>query len=1040
MKALGIPLRRPVATGACYAVVLLLGLAALQRLPIALTPELDFPRLTVSLNWPDASSEMMEGLVTSKVEAEANRLPGVREVSSVSGRGFAQVALEFERGTRMDRAELLLGDRMATLRDRLPRNVSPPVIERWLPGNLDAETFFAIQASGDHTADALRDLLEDRLTPALLAIEGVSAVTLYGGSERELRVDLDPKAVERGMVDAGALGVALEGMAQDVPLGASVVGGHRLAQTVVRTEPTASALRHAVVGGSPDSPVRLGDVASVTDTRAEPVRIARLNGRPSAQIVLEREAATNLVQVAASVREALDALRPSLPSGVTLKTVHDSSESIRKEISVLARRASLSVLLILLVLVASSGRFRPSAVVLGSVLFSALGTFLLFRILGLGIDLVTLSGLALAFGMAVDNAIVLQENIALRRRRESETAGGTVTRLRTLAAVREVLFPLVAGTLTTAVVLTPFLYLSGELRDYYLPFVLAVCLSLGASLAVALTLTPLLSRWALAGRGEGFLRVPGPVRAVARALGAAVERVLGAVFKALLRRRWITAFVALALLAGSVWVFQNKVSTGSIFPPNTDTQLSVSIGLAPGAEIAQTEALISGFENAILSHDFFAKRYIDQVETLIGENRAALTARFIPQVARTTIPAALKEELILRASTISGANVGVSGSGPGYFSGGGNVSASYQLRVSGPDYIRLAELAEDVGRRLQRHGRIADVNTNASSWIAKDAIEFVATPDRDLIAELGVPMRRFTNSLQPAIAGSYADRRLRSDDGELNATIRFTGADRMTPTSLATLGARTPSGVSYPLGNALSVSERAVQGEIHRRNQEYERLVTFEFRGPRRVGNRYVESFVEGTELPAGYTLKDGLGVFLTSREERQIHGAIALALLLIYMVSAALFESLLLPFVAILSVPLSFTGIALVFWITGETFDRTAYIGLILLAGIAINNALLLVHRAGALHRSGRNAIGAAARAARERARPILLTTATSLAGLAPLAFGNDPTSAASWRTLALSASAGLLASAICTLGVIPALFSLFVRGGGTPDAVADA
>jgi HAE1 family hydrophobic/amphiphilic exporter-1 len=228
-----------------------------------------------------------------------------------------------------------------------------------------------------------------------------------------------------------------------------------------------------------------------------------------------------------------------------------------------------------------------------------------------------------------------------------------------------------------------------------------------------------------------------------------------------------------------------------------------------------------------------------------------------------------------------------------------------------------------------------------------------------------------------------------------------------------------------------------VQREIQRRNQEYERMISFEFRGPGRVGNRYLKSFLEGTEVPPGYTLEESRGVFLTSREEQQIYLALLLALLLIFMVSAALFESLVLPFVAILSVPLSFVGVALAFWLADESFDRTAYIGLILLAGIAINNALLLVHRAGALHRKTRRVMESARRAAVERFRPILLTTVTSVAGLAPLIWGVDPEGAASWRTLAIAATAGLLTSAVCTLLVVPPLFSLFVGRGRTPAAL---
>jgi len=783
-----------------------------------------------------------------------------------------------------------------------------------------------------------------------------------------------------------------------------------------------------VVGGPPDRPVHLGEVATVRDTWAEPQGLARLNGMPSVQVMVLREEGTNLIRVAKDVRAAIDELALELPADLDVEVILDESEAIRKELNILTQRAALSLVCIFVVLLLAQRRLPSALVVLTSVLFSALGTFLLFRIAGLGIDLVTLSGLALAFGMAVDNSIVLLENIQLRARNARN-------RVRVLAAAREVLFPLLAGALTTAVVMTPFLYLTADLKDYYLPFVLAVTLSLLASLFVAFTLTPLLARWS-----ESTQRIRGPELPprVAQFLGMSW---FGAGYGFLVRHTLahprITAGVSLLLLAGSIWVFQTQVSRGSIFPYRPQTVLSVTLGLPPGAEVAQADNMIRDFEDSVLRHPFREAGYIKQVRTMVRMNRAYLIVEFHPAVNRTSIPEVLKQEMILLAATKAGANISVQGQGPGYNAGSGSISASYSLRVRGPDYLTLAELAEDIGRRLERHGRINEVNTNASSWMAKDAIEFAAVPHREQMGELGVTMASVSSSLQPVMGGEYAVRRLASPEGEMLASVRWGEGSAPTPEELLDATGLAPSGAVYPFREVLSVEERRVQREIHRRNQEYERMISFEFRGPGRVGNRYLKAFLEGTRVPPGYTLEESQGVFLTSREEQQIYMALLLALLLIYMVSAALFESLVLPFVAILSVPLSFVGVALAFWLADESFDRTAYIGLILLAGIAINNALLLVHRAGALHRKTRRVLESARRAAVERLRPILLTTVTSVAGLAPLIWGVDPEGAASWRTLAIAATAGLLASAVFTLLVVPPLFSLFVGRGRTPAAL---
>lgn len=1011
MKALGVPLRRPVGTAAAYAGLLLLGLAAIPGLPLGLAPDLEYPRLSVTWGWPNASPETVEALVTSRIEAEAARLRGTREVSSNSGPGWGWVDVSFERGTDMGLTEVVLRERLSALRDELPADLPPPVIDRTVPEEMDPGAFFVLQVTGDRTPEALRGLLDDTILPRLAGVAGVSGTSAWGGGRPEIRVDLDRGAVERGLVDPGLAADALDRVGTGRSLGTWRREGERLPVTLERPAPTAEHLGERTLERA-GVPLTLASVARVSEGWESPRTLARLDGRPSVQGVLEREAGTNVLRVAGAARAALAELERTLPPDVTVQVIHDESESIREEILTLARRAAWSLVLIFLVVAAARRSVRSPLVILSTVLFSAVVTFLLFRFAGLGINLVTLSGIALSFGMAVDNSIVLLENIALR-------APG-FRRTRTLAAIREVLFPLIAATATTAVVMIPFLNLSGDLRDYYLPFVLAVVLSLTASLAVALTLTPLLARWALRGRGDSG------------GGGSATHRVRDA-FDALIRRMlarpWVPVIPAVLLLAASLWVFENKVSRGSIFSPEADTTLGVSIGLPPGAEIARTDALLRTFEDAVLDHDFTREGWVEQVDAFVREDRASLRVKFHPAVAQTSVPAVLKEELTLRAATVSGVEISVRGQGPGFSRGRSNVSPSYQLRLRGPDYLRLDGLAGSLAASLGRNPRIRDIDTNGAGLFVEEARELALVPDRKRLGEAGLTMSEFVTAVAPALSSELAVQELAGPAGEVIGRVRFAAGEAMDAAGLMAMLVRTADGAAVPVGHLARLEDRAVPGEIRRRDQRYERTVTFEYRGPSRVGDRFVKSLVENTELPPGYTLEDGLGVFLTSAEEKEIGAAVAMSLVLVAMVSAALFESVLLPFVALLSVPLSFAGIPFTFWATGESFDRTAYVGLILLAGIAVNNALLLVHRAGRLLRNTGDPVESARRAAVERAAPIVLTTATSVAGLVPLIFDGGAATSGTWRSLALSATAGLTASAAFTLLVVPCLFVLLAR-----------
>jgi multidrug efflux pump subunit AcrB len=1010
MRALALPLRRPIGTSAVCVALLLLSAHALHDLPLGLAPDTVEPQLVVRIAWPNASPDAMEALVTSRIEAEAAQLRGARDVASTSGVGWGEVVVEFERGTRMDRAEVFLRERLASLRDTLPPEVGAPSITA--RGSDDAERFLVLRAGGPRSAETLRAVMEDLLVPRLAAVPGVASVQVYGGGEREIHVDLDSRAMDRGVARAGAVTAMLDDIGGARSAGAVVRDGTRVPVVQERAAPRAASLRAQAVGGDPARPVRVGDIARVRDAWDEPRRLARIDGVPAVQVVLEREPGTNVLRVAARVHAALAASRPFLPADVTVEPVYDQSERIAGELSALGRRAGLCVLAVCVALLVSLRRPRAPLAVLASVGGAAMLTFLAFRLFGLGIDLVTLSGLALAFGMSVDSSIVLLQSIA-----QHAGPGARVPRI--VAAVRQVLLPLLAGTLTTAVVMVPFLYLTGDLRTYYLPFVLAVCMSLAASFAAGLVLTPLLSRFALAGAALGggrrpwrWMRVP------------ALERVYAPLLSAALRRPAVPIAVAAVLLAASLWVFHARVGRGSLFGGDPDTGLRVSIALPRGAEIERVDALVRRFEATVLEHPFRARGWIEQVQAFVWDERGFLDVRLAASVALSTVPETLQQELVAIAAAISGAEVSVVGHGPGFSSTRARTTPSYQLTLRGPDYALLGRLAADLGRRLEREPRVREIDTNASDWMVDGATELVLVPERERLARLGVSMDELVTTLQPAIAGQFGDRRLTGPEGEVAARVRYEDGMARSREELLASTQRTAAGAVAPLGAIAGLEERPIVPEIRRRRQQYERAITFDYRGPRPVGNTFLRSFLGGTTLPPGYSVEDGLGLFLTRREERQLAVALALALALVYMVSAALFESWVLPFVALLGVPLGFIGVAASFWIAGQSFDRAAYVGLILLTGVAINSALLLVHRAGSLLRRGLEPRTAMRRAALERCRPIVLTTVTHVAGLAPLALAADAGTTDTWRGLALAACSGLGAAAVATLAVVPALF----------------
>ena len=399
MRALALPLLRPIATGAIYTALVALGIVALSGLPVALAPDLELPRLTVSVNWPGAAAGEVEALVTAPIEARVHELPDVREVASSSSEGLTLIDVAFERSVHLDLAEVMLRERLSDLRNHLPIDIVPPAVERTVPRDQDGGNFLVLQAVSATSADALRRLLEDRVVPRLLAVPGVAGGEVIGGARREIQVDLDRSALERGLVSAAALDTALDEVGRPVGVGSQVMSGHRMATVVERPAPSAEALASTLVAREP-VPVSLGQVASVRDGWADPLRLSRINGRPAVYLILEREPGSNVIEVADGVHAELDRLQAALSDDVTFEVLHDQSKSVRRELATLVERSGLSILAIFVVMVLVHRRLRSPLVVLVSVLFSALISFLFFRAAGIGMNLVTLSGLALAFGMA----------------------------------------------------------------------------------------------------------------------------------------------------------------------------------------------------------------------------------------------------------------------------------------------------------------------------------------------------------------------------------------------------------------------------------------------------------------------------------------------------------------------------------------------------------------------------------------------------------------------------------------------------------------
>lgn len=1010
-----------------YTSVALLGVAAWRNIPIELLPDTRLPRLSVRGTWRGASPETVEAFLTSPLESAIQQVDGVEEIVSESyeenGIGTADIQVEFARDTDMDFARLDLSERISALEEDLPPGADRVVVEQYVPEEFQDQNrpFLRYTFTGPYTLEALRRHVDDVVVPEITQVDGVGVVRVAGGRERRLEIKLDPQKIAALGLDPWTVRQRVQEL--DLVREAGAVREDVLERTItiVNRPESAEDVRSAVITAVAGTPVRVSDIATVHDTYEEARSFSRIDGRPSVSFVVTKAIGANTVRVADEVKERMARLERLNPYGARFILDDDESKEIREQLTDLRTRALFSALVIFVVLLAFLRSFRSAALIFATIGFSVLIALNLIYFGGLTLNLLTLMGLAMGFGLIVDNAIVVLENIYRRWQR------GDHSRHAAEEGAREVVLPILASTATTLIVFIPFVYLQGELRVFYVPLAVVVGLTLLASLFVAFSFIPSLGARILTlgrrpggtlageGAGEATPRRPLYVRFYADVVGFTV------------RHPWFAGVFTALVLGGSYYLFDKYVTTWTIFGGGFGerTYISVFIELPRGSNLERTDQLVSYFEDKLAQMP-----EVEQYTADVYENRGYMEVTFPDSLENTQVPVAIKEQMFAYSHSFTGAEVRVYGYGPSFY-GGGSSPPNYAITVLGYNYERVRDIAEDIGRRLSRLSRVQEVDTNASSrrFSRDKASEYVVTIHRDRLARHAMTVEGLVNRLAAAVAGNARLGYLKLGGEEVQYQVKLEANEDMDVLALTETLVDTPDGQRIRLGEVVTVEPREVLARIRRENQQYERTVAYEFRGPQKLGDLFHERVIEATQAPPGYTVEKGdTGWWINPEEQRQIWMVIAVALLLVYMVTAAVFESLLQPLAVILTVPMALIGVFLIFYFTGAPFTREAYIGVIMMFGIVVNNAILLVDHVNGVRRRepGLPFHDAIVKGTLERVRPILMTTATTVLGLLPLVLFGEGAGSNIWDALAFVLIGGLLSSTLFVLTITPAAYGV--------------
>jgi HAE1 family hydrophobic/amphiphilic exporter-1 len=1012
MKIPAFSVRHPILTSMIAMIVVILGFIAVRRLPLDLMPDISYPVLSISTSYPNSSPDIVEQLITRPVEEAMSAVPGVEEITSTSSEGDSRVDLSFAWGTNLEAAAADVRDRLDRVVPRLPDDADRPRLFKFDPSMMP---IMMLGAYGDIDPVYLRQLIDEQIAYRLERVDGVASVDVFGGEQREIQVNLLPDRLQLLGVPADQVVARLQSANVEVPLGSVMQGNYERSLRSQALYENLEQLRDTVVAVRQGSPIPLSQLARVSDGSVKVTRIARINGRPGIRLSVSKQSGRNTVQVAAEVRRELEAIRADFPQ-VGLTVLNDNSQYIRNALRNVATSALFGALIAVGVLLFFLRSFFSTLIISISIPFSIIATFVLMYFSGFTLNVMSLGGLAMGVGMMVDNSIVVLEN-SFRLRQ-----GGMPADEAAIQGGGEVTSAVIASTLTTVVVFLPLIFIRGMSGVMYKQLALVVTFALLASLVSALTLVPMMASRLL-------VRLPedrGIVRGLRQAFGR-LEKLYAGLLEGVLRRPLLT--VGVIVLAMGACLLLVPLIGSELMPAADEGQVRVSGELEPGTRLELTDQAFRTLEQRALEATSETQTMVTSVGggyRSSGTNSGQISLALVPRRQRSRSDSQIAEDLRRRLGGAPGMTLRTRIS-QGFFMmrGGSSNVERVQIEVRGFDLGTARKLAGRVRELVQDAPGVTDVQLSQESGVPEDLV----VVDRRRVAELNLTVEQVTGLLQTLVAGTQAGN-FREVNTEVPIMVRLAGGDTMGMERLLAMPVVSSEGRSVPLANVVSLRRQDGPVAIERKDQE--RLVTvYVNTAGRDVGSIVsdLRARLRALPVPAGFTIQFTGEWEQQSENFRELAISILLSLLLIYMVMAGLYESLRDPFVVMFSIPLSSIGVLAMLFLTGTTFNIQTWIGVLMLGGIVVNNAILLVDTMNLLRRrDGLPLREAVQLAGSRRLRPVLMTSLTTIVGLLPLALGLGE-GGEMQAPLARTVIGGLLSSAIITLLFIPCLYLLFER-----------
>ncbi|WP_079710610.1 efflux RND transporter permease subunit [Paraliobacillus ryukyuensis] len=1008
MKLVDQSVKRPVGVIMIVFAIIALGVISVRNLAIDLLPEIDLPVAVVAVNYPDAAPEEVEKQVSKPIESALSSIEGVETIQTQSQSGSALVLMQFNMGTNLDNALLEVRESVDQVKGMLPESAGDPSVLRFNPNQMP---IMWVGLSGDNLTE-LQSIAEDQVVPQFEREGGVASVSVQGGQDRVIELELDQAKLTEYGLSTQQIMQTLSQVNQSASAGSVAKGDKNLNIRIDGTYTSVEDIRETLLQTSQGATVKVEDIATVNDTFSD-AGTTLVNGEQAVVLSIMKQSDGNTVDVSNNIMDSMEDLNQSLPDNVNLQVVVDTSDFIKQSISSVIQNMLFGGLFALLILLLFLKSIRATLVVGLSIPIAIIATFTLIYFTGETLNVLTMGGLALGLGMMVDSSIVILENIVAYRQQ------GYSMKEAAKQGASELAPAVIASTTTTLVVFLPIVFVEGIASELFTPLALTVAFALIASLIVAITLIPMLSSKLLSNAMSDNGRRYWFDRFLHR-----FNNSYKGVLKKVLRFRKTTIFTSLVIIIGSLALIP---FIGTEFIPQGDQgQLEVSVETPVGTTAEKTTEISQQVNEKLQAYDDVIEvNYVtinsgDAAAGITGggsSNQASYTIQLVDPSEREQTTEEVMQAIDQDVQSIPGAEITVSAVGAAISTGD-----PIQIQLNGPESDVLRELADQVVTEISDVDGVYNPTTSVEETTPQLNIQV----DKDVAAQYGLTESEVTSQVQTHFTGQTV-MQYRENGDDIDVRLTYPDNKKDTISDLETLMIQNQQGTSVPLETIATFKQEQAPATLTRQNQQQQVNITSDV-----VGNDLgsvqtaIEEKLDSMTLPEGYTTSIGGQAEDMVEAFSDLGLALVLSIFLVYAVMAVQFENFLFPFIIMFSMPATVVGIFGGLFITNTPLSITAFIGIIMLAGIVVNNAIVLVDYINILRERGMSRYEAILEAGTSRMRPILMTTLTTILAMVPLGLGIGE-GAEMQQPMAITVIFGLTVSSIFTLLLIPVIYTYF-------------